>query len=123
MLLEKKLTSGQKMEDRKPQLNDYCPHCEEKVLDTHGKLNLIGHSWPYSEAHLCCSNCSSTYTLNHEVLYQEEINSLAVQMHDVLEAKLKEIGMSMKREVSDMVYDDILRTIDRFGTGDYRNHN
>ena len=114
-----------KREVKKPQLNDDCPHCikhreEFKVI---GKLNLIKAYEPYSDAHLCCGNCSSTYLLRHKVLWQEEINTLAVDMHDVLEAKLKEIGMVLDREESDEIYDDILKSIDRFGTGDYRNHN
>jgi len=113
------------MNDRKPQLNDKCPHCinHEEEFGEIGYLYLIETYEPYSEAHLCCSNCSSTYLLRHKVMYQDDINTLAVNMHDVLEDKLKEIGMVLDREDSDAIYDSILISIDKFGTGDYRNHN
>jgi hypothetical protein len=44
-------------------------------------------------------------------------------MIDALEKRMKEVGMVLDDDKSDILFDNIIEIIDEFGTGDYRNHN
>jgi hypothetical protein len=119
-------TNGEKMRnsiERKLQLNDQCPNCIKYNLEKIGKLQYMYEHHPYTNEYLLCVNCNSKYSLNHKVLWQEEINTLAVDMHDVLENKLTEIGMILDVKDSDIIYDKLVDMIEQYGTGDYRNYN
>jgi hypothetical protein len=109
--------------NRKPQINDSCPNCIKNKLEKIGKLQYVGGNFPYTDEYLWCNNCNSTYSVNHKVLWQEDINSIACDMIDALEKRMKEVGMVLDDDKSDILFDNIIEIIDEFGTGDYRNHN
>jgi len=112
---------GKEMKNRKLQLNDKCPNCIKNNMDKIGRLVYMYEYFPYSDEHLWCENCNSTYSLNHKVLWQEDINSICCDMIDALEKRLNEAGMVLSD--SDIIYDKIIELIENFGTGDYKNHN
>ena len=111
------------MRDRRPQLNDKCSNCIESKTAEIGKLQYIKEYYPYIEEHLWCKKCNSTYVLDHKVLWQDEINNIACDMIDILEARLRKAGMILAVDESDILYGKVIDIISDFGTGDYRNYN
>jgi uncharacterized protein YbaR (Trm112 family) len=105
------------MENRKPQLNDICPNC--KI----GKLQYMYEHFPYSDEHLWCENCNSAYSLNHKVLWQEDLNSLTCDIIDFIEEKINKHGIVLSDENSDKMFDKIVDAIGVLGIEEYRNHN
>ena len=49
------------MDDREKKENDVCPHCKK------GKLEIINADEPYSDKHLMCNVCDSTYPINENI--------------------------------------------------------
>ena len=65
------------------QIGDICPHCNE------GTLKYVGKYYPYNDEHLECSNCNSTYLIKYKQMWNDDINSLSCDMHDILENEFK----------------------------------
>ena len=115
------------------QVGSICPNCKEN------RLKYVGASFPYSEEYLWCDEiykteensnkvietgigCNSTYNLKYKIMWQDDVNSLACDMHDVFEAELKKRGYTLTGEKSDKVYDKLTEMLDEFGTSDYKSH-
>jgi len=111
------------MKNRKLQLNDKCPNCIKNNSKKIGRLVYMYEHFPYSNEHLWCKECNSTYSLTHKILWQDDINNISCDMIDVLEKRLKEVNMVLSNEDSDIIFDKIIELISDFGTGNYRNHN
>ena len=98
------------------QIGDICPQCNED------KLKYMYEYFPYTDEHLWCEECNSTFNIKYKQMWTEDINGLACDMHDVLEAKFKERGMKLTNEKSDEIYEKIQNILEEFSTGDYKHH-
>jgi hypothetical protein len=103
---------------------DLCPHCLKHKLEPIGQLMIIRENYPYNEDHLQCSECSSTYNLEFDLLWQDEINSIAGSICDKMKDELKDkhnIDLDVPKE--DELFDLITDYLDQYGKGDYKNYN
>jgi len=58
-----------------------------------------------------------------DTLYSEEVSSIALGAMDVIEEGLKKHGVTMSGEQEDHIFLFIEKEVERFGNGQYRNHN
>ena len=56
-------------------------------------------------------------------LYMEQVSSISLGAIKVIEDGLKEHGIEMTDEQEDHIFIFIKREVERFGNGEYRNHN
>ena len=101
------------------QIGEKCPHCKNED----SALKYIGNSSPFSDEHLWCDKCNSTFLIKYKQMWQEDINGLTVNLIDVIEEEFKKRGMVLTDEKSDILFDEFVDLLDKFGAGDYRNYN
>jgi hypothetical protein len=48
-----------------PKEGDECPHCKKHNFEKIGTIVFINGNEPYSNDHLMCDNCDSTYNIRN----------------------------------------------------------
>ena len=97
------------------QINDICSHCKE------GILQYICAYFPYSEEHLKCNKCDSTYNIKYKQMWTEDIQNLAGNMLDVLEEDFENRGMKLTVSKENELYNKLQDLLEEFSTGDFKN--
>lgn len=97
-------------------LNDWCPHCKND------RVILVREHYPWHDDHLTCRSCGSTFNLDYKPLWLEDVNSISVDVIDLIEDKLKERNITADEKWLDNISDIITEALDKYSTGDYRQH-
>jgi hypothetical protein len=106
----------------KPQINDICPNCIKNKIETPGRLVYMYEHFPYSDEHLWCKTCNSTYSINYKQMWMDDVNGIAADVCDFVEEKLEKINMKLRDDVSDEIFESIHIILEKYSTGDYKNH-
>ena len=94
---------------------DICPTCAV------GTIKLVFGDYPYNIDHLKCDYCDSTYTLKYDILYQEDVNTIASETCDFIQEKLRKYMVELQSKDENLIFDFILNLIDKHSSG-YKHH-
>jgi len=98
------------------QIYDVCPHCNN------GKLQYMYEHFPYSDEHLWCESCNSTFLLNYKQMWMEDVNDIASEVCNFVEYKLERREMKLRDDISNEIFDAIQNILEKYSTGDYKKH-
>ena len=105
------------------QIGDICPRCnKDKLQYEHGGYQECQYLVDLDE-YLKCSSCKSVFLLKYKQMHIDDINLLACDMHDVMEAEFKRRGMKLTIEKSDEIYNKLKGILSEFSTGIFKNSN
>jgi len=62
------------------------------------------------------------YKNNSDDLYMEDVTSIALEALELIENRLEAFGIEILEGQDDDLYLPIVRTIERYGNGEYRRH-
>lgn len=93
-----------------------CTICDQ------GTIRLVLGDYPYNIDHLKCDMCDSTFVLEYEVLWQEDVNRISSEVCDFVQEKLRKYMIQLSDEKENKLFDFISDLIDEKSLG-YKHHN
>ncbi len=97
-------------------INDICPHCKK------GKLKYAYANFPFSDEHLICDICDSTYNIKYDQMWSEDVNKIASKISTQILLELEERKMHITDDEFDKIFEGLQDILAPFSTGDYKNH-
>ncbi len=95
-------------------VNSLCPHCKK------GNLIYVYANHPYNDEHLICKECDSTYNIEYNQLWLEDVQHIAGEMIDVLLDEFKERNIELDTKEEDKIFDSLVSIVSIYSTQRYK---